>query len=97
MKQLFFGIDIPISSCAIVWRGWGFHKAWCRVVQLSFEIQDKDTNLSLTANLLMLNASSENVTSDVLGFLLHGNEKLTVLTTSLLFEVSFFALISIIC
>jgi len=58
-------------------------------VQLSFEIQDKDTNLSLTANLLLLNASSENVTSDVLGFLLHGNEKLTVLTTSLLFEVVF--------
>lgn len=46
--------------------------------KLSFEIHDKDTSVPLTANFLMINAPSENVISDMLGFLLHGNEKLTV-------------------
>ncbi|KAG0612438.1 hypothetical protein M758_6G027700 [Ceratodon purpureus] len=46
--------------------------------KLSFEIQDKDTNLSLRANLQMVNALSETVICDLLGFLLQGNEKLSL-------------------
>lgn len=51
------------------------------IVQFSFEIQDMETNLSLTANFSLVDASDpEIVTRDLLGFLLHGNEILTVLS-----------------
>uniref|UniRef100_A0A7I4BUS0 XRCC4 coiled-coil domain-containing protein n=1 Tax=Physcomitrium patens TaxID=3218 RepID=A0A7I4BUS0_PHYPA len=51
----------------------------CSVLQFSFEIQDMETNLSLTANFSLVDASDpEIVTRDLLGFLLHGNEILTV-------------------
>lgn len=47
--------------------------------KFSFEIQDMETNLSLTANFSLVDASDpEIVTRDLLGFLLHGNEILTV-------------------
>uniref|UniRef100_A0A7I4BUZ3 XRCC4 N-terminal domain-containing protein n=1 Tax=Physcomitrium patens TaxID=3218 RepID=A0A7I4BUZ3_PHYPA len=46
--------------------------------KFSFEIQDMETNLSLTANFSLVDASDpEIVTRDLLGFLLHGNEILT--------------------
>lgn len=47
--------------------------------KFSFEIQDMETNLSLTASFSLVDASDpEIVTRDLLGFLLHGNEILTV-------------------
>ena len=53
-----------------------------RIVQLSFDIEDKESDLSLTANIVMANSSEpESVTCDLLGFLYDGNCRLTVVST----------------
>ena len=51
-------------------------------MQLSFDIEDGGSDLSLTANFSLVNASDpESVTCDLLGFLYDGNCRLTVLST----------------
>ena len=52
---------------------------WVGYVQLSFDIEDKESDLALTANLVMVNASDpESVTCDLLGFLYDSNCRLSV-------------------
>lgn len=54
-------------------------------LQLSFDVQDKESDLYLTANLSMLSASDpERITCDLLEFLHDSNCRLTVFPVHLL-------------
>lgn len=62
-------------------------------MQLSFDIEDKESELALTANFLMVNASDpESVTCDLLRFLHDSNARLTVffITSTFVLLLSWF-------